>query len=737
MTDERVEASGANLRRLSQVAAVASGRRLEDTIDWLLPMLAYYSDGPWRTPDDWFDEIKAAYGIEISLHDIGSSLSRLQATGDLIWEASKNQYSLSRGAVGEVETKIEDAGRLEDRVKDLWLNSLPSTEFSGNTRKYWDILMDYCAPVFRTHGIDAVRVISDAAPSSSDETHERLLERVFDDHDLAESERAVLRHAIAMFFQSKDEEVLTYIAQLADSNFNLLALCVDEESRDLLRTGMPELRIFVDTNILFALLGTHDTPIAAASIDLFRVIAKANLPFKLYYHTKTLGELTHTIENASHRLSKQTWASHVSAAIVQLPWQASKVSGIEMRFHRLNAVRSIDPAAFCARYQSPIALLAQHGLQVFREPDVLQGQERLEMRSTLIADYKDYLANNPRRRNSNYAKLDHDCSLWMTTKDHQSPTKKGIIFSGSILLSTDYVLWRFDRDVLRREYGSRPVVVLPDALLQALRPFVGGAEFDDRAFAQAFAASEFRAGGGVDLSGTVRKVMSYLAAFEDIPEETALKILSDNILMEGLKRHEDSSPEFAEAIGKAIFAHNEALIRERDELLDERDAQLGLAKQALLDASTQGSSAIKESLASLVRSLEAEPRSGQVIYNYGGTVNTDAGGVYNNDGTQIGAQGPNASASDNTFTMQLAKLNADPALIQELLRVKERLLPAAESADDYEVIAGVQGAIVALEAGQEAKAVGFLRRAGQKALDVAVDMGASVATAAIKMQMGI
>ena len=737
MTDRTEQTSRSALKRLSQVAAVTSGSRLEDTIDWLLPMLAYYSEGPWRESDDWHEEIKAAYGIEITLHDIGASLSRLQAGGQLIWQASKGQYSLSRSAITEVESKIEEASQLEGRVKELWLGSMANHESSLSSREQWEILMDYCAPVFRIHGVDAVQLISENAPTTSDETHEQLLKRVFDNHEVPTSERINLRHAISIFFQSKDPDILTYVAQLADSNFNLLALCVDEDSRNFLRAGMPELKIFVDTNILFSLLGTHDTPLAAASIDLFRVISQAKLPFKLYYHAKTLNELTQSIENASYRLRKQSWAKHVSTAIVQLPWQVTRVSGIEMRFHQLNAVQTIDPAAFCARYENPAALLAEHGLQIFREPDVAQGQERLELRSTLISDYKEYLAKNPRRKNSNYAKLDHDCSLWMTAKDHQKPTTKGIVFSGSFFLSSDYVLWRFDRDVLRLEYNARPVVVLPDALLQALRPFVGGAQFDNRAFVQAFGASEFRAGGGADLSGTVRRVASYLAVFEDLPEETAVRILSDNILMEGLRRYEDSAPEFAEAIGKAIFAHNEALVRERDELLEERGMQLDLAKQALRGISTDTSTDVYESLSSLVRSLESQSKSGPVIHNYGGVVNTDSGGVYHNDRTQVGAQGPGASATDNAFTMQLAELNADPALVHELLRVKEQLLASARDADDYDAVAGVQGAIEALEAKEESKALGALRRAGQKALDVAVDIGASVAQAAIKMQLGI
>jgi hypothetical protein len=290
---------------------------------------------------------------------------------------------------------------------------------------------------------------------------------------------------------------------------------------------------------------------------------------------------------------------------------------------------------------------------------------------------------------------------------------------------------------MRLSYGSRPVVVLPDAFLQSLRPFLGGAIFDDHAFVQAFSSSEFRAGGSASgNASTVQRVMSYLAAFEDLPTETAVRILTDNILIEGLRRYEESAPEFAAAIEKAIFAHNEMLVKERDELLQERQVQLELAQRALGTASVE-SIELRESLVALVDSLKgASDHRPQIINNYGGVVNTEAGGVYNNDRSQIAGQGPGASATGNEFTMQAPEIRADPMLIAELIEVKQRLVAVAESADDYEAIAGVQGAIESLQKDETTKAPGFLRRAGQKALDAAIDVGAKAAAALIQAQIG-
>ncbi|GAA2122096.1 hypothetical protein [Kocuria atrinae] len=737
MVDESSRPTADVLKRLSQVAAITSSNRLEDTLDWIIPMLTYFSEGPWRSADDWQDEIEASYGIDIPLHDIGESLSRLQQNKVLVWEGSKQQFTLKRDAAPAIEDKIEKASDLEDRVLARWIDLAGAKLPPGRSAKeWWQLLMDYCAPVFREHGIDAIGILTEDAPTSSNETHDKILGRVMAEHEVSEHDVADLKLAIYQFFHSDDPEIDKYISQLADSTYNLLALCIDEKSRASLQKSVPELKIFVDTNIILSLLGTHDTPLAMASIDLFRVISKAKLPFTLYYHAKTLSELTHTLEDACHRLQKRTWPQHASRAVVNLPWQATRMSGIEMRFHELNAKTPTDPRAFCARFRSPAALLSNHGLRIYRESDIANGGEYLELKATILADYGKYLAKYPRRKNTPYVKLDHDCSVWMTTSDHQVPNHKGLIFSGAFFLSSDFLLWRFDRDVMKKNYKSRPVVVLPDALLQALRPFVGGAQFNDRAFVQAFSASEFRAGGNeAELSETVRSVLSYLAAFEDLPEETAIRILSDNILIEGLQRYEDSAPEFAEAIEKAIFAHNEVLVRERDELLVERETQLGLAQQALKEASPQNEELLS-TLKSLVESFGNAPSTPPVIQFYEGEFKMEHNNIFHNNQSQVSAQGSNPLSTENTFTQQAAQATTDPILLHELIKVKEQLLSVATSAGDFEVISGVQGAIEAVEEQDESKAASFLQRTGQKALDVAMAIGANVAAAFIASQLG-
>ncbi len=721
-------------RRVCQVAAIAESSRLEGTLDWLIQVLMYYYDGPWRSADDWFESVQSTFSIELGLHDIRQSLERLVNSKHLTFDSYRNEYQLSGWAQQATGARLEVAKGLEIRVEDHWYDSVRELLPAESRSTVWNLLLEYAASAFRVHGSDAIQLlaIEDDTPSAHEESNLKLLSDILQREGIVEPERSGYIQAVSAFFTSSDAETVEYIVQLADSTFNLMALTIDEETRQELKETLPPLKIFVDTNILFSLLGTHDTPLAAATIDLFRVIKQNQLPFKLYCHGKTIDELTRTLDGAVARLTSRAWPQQISRALTSLPWQHSRLTGIESRFHQLNAEQPTSPRTFAARFASPIALLGDEGVQIYREQEVAQNTERMELRATIAEEYKEFLQRNPRRRKASYEKLDHDARLWMVAKDNQLPNRKATLFSGSFVLSSDLQFWRFDRTVLRKQYATKPVVVLPDALLQALRPFIGaGSQFDDAALARLFSAAEFRGAETESYADTVQRVASYLATFADLPEETARRILTDSMLMERIGKADESSSEFKDPIRDAIVEHNELLVLQRDELLEEREIDLSLAQQALghITADTAVSEEIRATLSELVEHLASGRQSqiGKVVF----------GNVFENQNSEIVAQGSHAQVNDSTITQQQLSVDvSDPVLVSELIAIKTELLRRASTGADYESVAGIQSAVEAAEEKDESSVVRYLKKAGTKALDVALEIGSKVAIKALESAMG-
>jgi hypothetical protein len=203
----------------------------------------------------------------------------------------------------------------------------------------------------------------------------------------------------------------------------------------------------------------------------------------------------------------------------------------------------------------------------------------------------------------------------------------------------------------------------------------------------------------------------------------------------------ESAPEFQQAIERAIFAENELLIRMRDELLDEREGQLEIAMQALSELRTDpvGSSKVAGLLGELIEGLQGEKNLSVslTLIEGGQNMTTVHGGHYENTDSQILAQGPDAQATGNTVYRQQLEVDlSDPELAVELKAIKEHLLGTANTSTDFEAIAGVQGAIEAIEAKDEESAVSYLKRAGGRALEIAIDVGAKLAQKAIEASVG-
>jgi hypothetical protein len=136
---------------------------------------------------------------------------------------------------------------------------------------------------------------------------------------------------------------------------------------------------------------------------------------------------------------------------------------------------------------------------------------------------------------------------------------------------------RFDSESSRAANGQ-PTVVLPNVLWQLLRPFIPANQDFDRSFAETFAIPEFRTIGS-GASKACSKMLSLLAAFRDISEETAARLLSNAILIDRL-RATDNDEQFREQVESAIASENQLLLEERA-AMEKQIADLRVEKERI------------------------------------------------------------------------------------------------------------------------------------------------------------
>lgn len=376
--------------------------------------------------------------------------------------------------------------------------------------------------------------------------------------------------AIKAFFESSTPARTKYLAQLLDNTFTFYAVSIHEAAARYMR-ALPALTLFFDTNFIFGLLGLHTNSLGDVGKELISFIRENKFPFKLYFHEETLAEIQRTIAGIGRRLVDQRWPQQISRAAVSNKRLLGALTGVEYRYHALNAVHPVDPKDFLSKYKHVEQLLDEYGIKLYREPFNTPAVPT-EDRGELIAEYEAFVdvrrPNDPKP----YEALDHDIRVWLAVQGKRTAGGATPIDGGALFVTLDLLFHAFDRQYLRTYNQAPGSVALPNQLLQVLRPFGRqSADFDAR-FVETFGISEIRTAHS-DYGVTTSKVLSLLASFSEVSEETAVRILADEVLLQDLSGLEEESEAFRQRIDNALVADNAHLLEEQESVRRQREAE--------------------------------------------------------------------------------------------------------------------------------------------------------------------
>jgi hypothetical protein len=374
---------------------------------------------------------------------------------------------------------------------------------------------------------------------------------------------------------------------MLDATFTFFVLRAPAAAEHYFRDRLAPLNLFLDTNVLFEIFGLHDQQGAAAEmLDLAR---QSGFPFSVFVHERSVREFKQTLNACEDRIKARRYTPELSRAALK----AVDLPSIDRRFHELNAVSMIDPEAFVARYSDVSSLLHGRGIEIWRD-----GGADVMVKGDLINRYSEFLTANRPDGPKGYNVLDHDMEVWLSI-DAQRHEAAAALDTGALLLTNDTWLYRFDWRELRQ--GGAGAVVLPAQLIAVLRPFARQVTDFDSRFLATLAVPEFGS-ASVDFSDTTQRVLSLLATFKDLPSETAVRVLCNEMMMSRLQNVSEDSEEFREQIESAVILENTRLVEESGslqlELADTR-RQLDEARRAAaeeVESLSSGMAALNEQL---------------------------------------------------------------------------------------------------------------------------------------------
>lgn len=527
-------------------------------------------------PDKQFDAakpfrvtIEPLFGLAIPEDQIESALDELEKQ-NVVTRPGNTNYRLQPAAMEALKQAIDDAQSLENRVKAAWFEQLEVSHPDLPSEDGWKILRAYLQRTFRRHGIQAAALLDPTVdtPAEHEASLTAILHQAIEEHGFLDKKmRANAESAVSDFMAAlgTDPDRVKYIAQLADAAFNFYTLEVPADLSEHLRQHLHELTLFLDTNFLFGILDLHYNTQVQVSHDLLRAISEHKLPFKLRFHEKTQKEMSSTISHYGSILRSRAWTRSLSHAGAT----SRNLSGIEQKFHERNAGGLIDVDEFLRTYEHFDSLLAEKEIKVFRPHT-----ERLEAQNDLFHEYQAFLEKNG-RGDKPYETVMHDARVLEETRNLRTNAASSLE-AGALLITCDYFLYRFDWETSRKN-GHRACVLLPNMFWQILRPFIPADQDFEKAFAETFALPEFRAigsGGGKACS----KMLQILASYKEVPEQTAMKMLANDLLLDRLRTEHDDT-KFAEQVEAAFVEENRNLLEEKAGLEQELKRQKTRAEE--------------------------------------------------------------------------------------------------------------------------------------------------------------
>ncbi len=528
--------------------AIANTRDGDDILRKLiLQCFVVLPDQRFESPKDVGQTLDALFGLQIPEHWFESIFNLLLEEG--VIKRFENCYILPLEIRSELQKRINEAMALEDNVKQEWFKELRNGFPTLSHDKAWAVLRRYLAGAFRRHGIQTAALLDpdvDVTPEYS-ESLSALLEDAL--KDLVQKEQHPLtRQAVSEFLADVGNHPnrAKYLTQLGDGAFNYFSLIVAPNTSELFRQKLQPLTLFLDTNFLFGVLDLHVNPLVEVSNELLRMVEKYRFPFNLRFHESTERELSSTIKFYRQLLVSRNWSQELSRAATV----TRCVSGVVAKYHQMNAERSVDVDTFFGFYEHSDVILQSKNIFIY-QPEAQQDI------TELVNKYQDFLNKNGKEKPQKI--VEHDMTLLDTVRKLRSKAKSSIE-AEALLITCDYLLYRFDWETSRRE-GSLSCVVLPNIFWQVLRPFAPSDLDFDRSFAETFALPEFRSLSSSSLEAC-SKLLCLLALYKEMPEETAVRLLSNDLLINRLRKIDDDT-KFQESVESAIAADNISLIEEK------------------------------------------------------------------------------------------------------------------------------------------------------------------------------
>ncbi|MFY3744884.1 hypothetical protein ACOQFB_13315 [Anaeromyxobacter sp. Red801] len=487
----------------------------EKAISFLLQAVLAQGRTSGMTPDAAAQALRAATGLTFDALELRRCAESDTSLGIRLMDAAPQVLVIGPAEREECLARLASAGSHDDTVLLEWSASVQADAPGGGTITPETLSADlkaFCSDVALSHGMETVALVygdSAAAANFIRGIDEAIWTRI--PERLPRYQRFCRERFPAFFLEAVGSRSV-FIARMMDRTFELCRLSVAPEAGRLLKQTLGGLTAYLDTNVVFRLLGLHGP---VPHLDVRRVI---DLGKKVGAVARVTPRTLREFDSAAQRAIRDGRKFVSPAALLSISADLDDRQFFA-EYHRLLARTPLMTQDLEASVRGVERTLEALGVKVWTEKT-----EPLNRDQSLYADHtrelydyyveRDEKRPHEQRKGVSWDTAEHD-GYHLALIDSMRPVRARTFGEAKFWFLTFHAgLARKAREFARRE--TLPQTILFDQWHQLLRSVLPRSDSFDSTFARNFYSPLFQGHRG-----------SYVAAMEQIASRLAnLKHLS-------------------------------------------------------------------------------------------------------------------------------------------------------------------------------------------------------------------
>jgi hypothetical protein len=568
--------------------------------DQLVLSAALLSTGP-SSPDELRQQLEPR-GIHLSLRQIQGGVQRLLGSHSVL-ELAEGRVVVTEAARLDAAQRRNAAEVIERGARRVFAEALVDQAVELNPDMEWEGFCSGCLdPLIGDIGARTYELLSGmSAGGTADRAVVSFLE-CYPEHLREQVGRAAVR-----FLSSDDPHPRGFILQRLQGHLLSLAANLPERSVVALaarvRRGL-RMRVLLDTNFIFSLLGLHESPANELAMELAQILAglRSHLRVTLYALDSTIDEAKRTLAGYEFKLSEIAMSPKLGSIVTSS--SSHHMSGIALRYleaaaasrHRLSAEEFFRP------YLTDLeSLLRSRGVKPYDDA----ATKGLSTSQRVINDILDQQEFEKRRypdRAKPYEALSHDITLWHAVARRRPLHLESPLDAEYWVVTEDYRLLGFDAHKQRKRRAAVPVCVHPTVLVQMLQLWLPRTEGFQRAMFQSVRAlvPQFFDADAEEVTIRILRSLSRYEDVDDLPESAITSILMNKALRTHLSAESD--------VNKQIALVRDAIVAEAAEIKEQLDRERAKVTElaATLRSVAEEKSSIEDAIAGEREARERE-----------------------------------------------------------------------------------------------------------------------------------